>query len=759
VTIEAARLSVVVDADTSGAEGGIDKVDGKVSKLGGALATGAKALAGFGSAAGGGALAATLSLEGALTPIGTLLGTNTEAFATMSDSLTDFIKSSPGSPDEIGMAAYMGLSAGITDQAALMDALAQSQKLAQAGLGDIGGSMDLVTSAMNSFTGEGLTAQEAAETFFGAVASGKTTTADLANGFGQLAPFASAAGVGFTDLLAATAALTSTGQSASTAYAGIKGALSAIVAPTKEASDTAEGLGLNFSQAHLAAVGLPAFLDEIKTATGGNVETMAQLFGGVEGLNTVLALTGPQSEAFTANLTNVGTAGDTMAERASEASETLANRFKQAKNFVVGYVGEMGLELINAFKLGDTGDYSSGIIGVVQRIGVAARNTVDWFVANWPQIQATAATVFSAIVAAVSPVIDVIGFVVENFEYFIPVLAGVGIAILASVVPAFIAQAAAATVAAVATLAAAAPFIAIGVAIAAVGAALIYAYQHWDGFRVVVDKVRAWVVDTLVPGLGRAWDLISTGVGALVDGIKWAFENVLAPAFDFVVGAVGFAARMVEAYINLIWTVASGVFTGIGLLVDKVLVPAWNLVASAAKFAFNDVLIPAFEAVVGAVNVAWDVIEPVLDRIGGAFTLVGDLAAGAFTGAIKALRTGWNAIAGIWNSTLGSFSFKVPDFVPVFGGKSFSMPKMPVLKSAAVGGRTTSSGWVEMGGAEMVRLPSGSTVYPAGEGGIGTTFNLNGVVIHATTREGGMAAARGLRQQLAEYGRITGSAA
>lgn len=291
------------------------------------LVTGGALLAGFGMAAG-----AASQLDTAMAPIGTLLGANSKAAAELRDRMTEMIASSPQSADEIGMSAYTILSAGISGTTNVMDALRASQKLSEAGLGSMADATGLVTSAMNAFKGESLTADGAARTLFGTITLGKTTTADLAQGFGEIAPLAAAAGVKFKDLLAATAALTATGQSASVAYTGIRGAITNIIKPTADAAAAAKQLGLDFSSAHLQNVGLPKFLDEVKAATGGNVDTMAKLFGSVEGVNAVLALTGPQADAFAENLKKIDGAGKGLNDRAGEMEHTLSNTLSTLAN-------------------------------------------------------------------------------------------------------------------------------------------------------------------------------------------------------------------------------------------------------------------------------------------------------------------------------------------------------------------------------------------------------------------------------------------
>lgn len=297
-----------------------------------ALGTGAL-LAGGSLAAGLGLGArASADLETALAPIGTLLGANSKDAASLDDAMRGLIANSPQSADELGMAAYTILSAGISGTTNVMGTLRASQQLSAAGLGSVKEATDLVTSAMNSYKSEGLDANTASQMLFGTITQGKTTTAGLAQGFGNIAPLAAAAGVSFKDLLSATAAMTGTGQSASEAYTGLRGVITNVLKPSKDAADAAETLGINFSAAHLRNVGLPKFLDEIKTAADGNNDAIVPLFGSVEAMNQVLGLTGPQAKAFAANLNGIAEQGKNLAARSQEMGDTAANSFAKMKN-------------------------------------------------------------------------------------------------------------------------------------------------------------------------------------------------------------------------------------------------------------------------------------------------------------------------------------------------------------------------------------------------------------------------------------------
>ena len=679
MSIEAARLSVVVDADTKGAEDGLGRMHGVVGKAGiGLAALGASGVAAGGVLAGF-AVNSAMSIEDAFAPIGTLLGADSAAYADLSSKLKDFTAISPTSADELGMAAYMGLSSGIKGTSNVMDALANSQDLALAGLGDVGGSMDLITSAMNSFTSEGLNSTSAAQMFFGTVASGKTTTSDLAQGFGQLAPMAAGMGVKFNDLMAATAALTSTGMSASTAYGGIKGALTAIVAPTADAAKTAEALGLQFSQAHLAAVGLPKFLDEVKVATGGNVTTMASLFGGVEGLNTVMALTGPQAEAFTANLTGIGEAGMTLADKAADMNSTTSNQFAQMKNQAMIALGGIGQKVID-YLLPKVKEVTGWIKDNWPRISATFREVMaavmeawetkgrpaldkiieigqfvaDWWVAHWPVISKTVQDVMNAIGDIITNVLDLIETIWDSY--------GSKIVSLVNDVWSFISG----------TIAAAMDVIR-GVIDVVMG--LIHGdwSRVWDGIKGILVGV---------------WDAIKVAISAALDSLKF----FLGVAWEFIKDAVDNVWQSIKGVILGVWDGIVGAVKMYIATVISIMQKCWDTITGAVKW--------VWQGIKNTISGVWDgivgIVSGIGSRISGVLGGIADLIS-------KPFKAAFNAIADLWNNTVGKLSFHVPSWVPIIGGKGFDVPDIPKFHSGGtVPGRPGTDVLAMLQAGEMV---------------------------------------------------------
>jgi hypothetical protein len=47
-------------------------------------------------------------------------------------------------------------------------------------------------------------------------------------------------------------------------------------------------------------------------------------------------------------------------------------------------------------------------------------------------------------------------------------------------------------------------------------------------------------------------------------------------------------------------------------------------------------------------------------------------------------KTAFNAIAKLWNNTVGKLSFTVPGWVPGLGGKGFDVPDIPMLAQGGI---------------------------------------------------------------------------
>jgi phage-related protein len=223
-----------------------------------------------------------------------------------------------------------------------------------------------------------------------------------------------------------------------------------------------------------------------------------------------------------------------------------------------------------------------------------------------------------------------------------------------------------------------------------------------DGFSA------AWVVATsyisnkwneFTTVMGIAWRLFyDTYIGPIIDGFqnRWSeFTGFLAEVWGSIVA--GFQERW-----NFFKDVVGGVISTIS--------DAWG--------SFTQFLSDTFSPVGDALTYVWQKIQD------GA-TTAAKIVAGAWDGLVGIIKGVWNAIARGWN---GVPAITVPDIVPVIGGQTFSLPKLPMLwhGGEAPGGKAVVGehgqepvirngqfiGMVGTNGPEIADIPRGGYVVP-----------------------------------------------
>ena len=187
-------------------------------------------------------------------------------------------------------ASYDVASAGFANAADNAKILEASAKGATGGLSDINTVGNAVTSVLNAYGKSAAEAGILVDGFIQTQNDGKIVLNEYAQQIGKLAPTAAAAGVGIQELNAAVATITAQGVPVESTFAGLNQALVAILKPSKEASDLAKALGIDFNEAGLRAKGFGGLLQDVKEKTGGSTTALVKLFGSVDALKAVLPL-------------------------------------------------------------------------------------------------------------------------------------------------------------------------------------------------------------------------------------------------------------------------------------------------------------------------------------------------------------------------------------------------------------------------------------------------------------------------------------
>jgi len=260
-----------------------------------------------------------------------LVDTSTESIEEMSDQIKEMSERLPVDIHELTAALYQVRSAGI-DASSAMSVLEASGKLAVAGLGTVEEATDILTSAINVFTEQGYSANEMANILFKTVKAGKTTVRELAMSFGMVAPIAGEIGVKFTELQAATAALTTTGMKASVAQTQLRAALAGLMGTNKELLNAYKKLEVASGKELIATYGLVGGFRKLKEALGGNETMLKKAIGSIEGLNAIMFLTSTGAEDFNEILEDMENNVDDLTVAFEKQKNTAAAQYQLFKN-------------------------------------------------------------------------------------------------------------------------------------------------------------------------------------------------------------------------------------------------------------------------------------------------------------------------------------------------------------------------------------------------------------------------------------------
>lgn len=234
----------------------------------------------------------------------------------------------------------------------------------------------------------------------------------------------------------------------------------------------------------------------------------------------------------------------------------------------------------------------------------------------------------------------------------------------------------------------------------AIVGALTYA---WNAFRDALGTVINWVSERwnwLTGIIGQAWDRVySTFIQPRIDQIKFAWELMtlaIQSAWNSVSGWIG------EKWNELTYIVKAVIDTVKGLWGDGM---TW----------LSDFFGPIGEK-----------IGDLWSKISDAASKAADITKGVWNKTVDIIKGAWNALAGVWN---GVPSITVPDWVPGMGGKTFSLPKLPMLwhgGEVAGGGKAIVgehgpeplvkggrfAGMLGVNGPEVANIPRGGYVVP-----------------------------------------------
>ncbi len=241
-------------------------------------------------------------------------------------------------------ATYQALSNQVGEGAEVFGFLEESNKFASAAVATTTDSVNLLSSALNSFGLESDQTERVAAVLFKTIELGRVRASEMANSFGDLAVLSNQIGLSIEELGAAISTLTVQGIKQNKAATQLRGIFVKLLKPTKAMSEFFRSLGVNSGEAAIKTFGFAGVMERLRNTTKGSATELNKYISRVRGLTGGLVFTNEGLELFKKNLEENKNAQESYNKA---LDETLENSGKKVEIFFT--------RIGNTFKdLGDT---------------------------------------------------------------------------------------------------------------------------------------------------------------------------------------------------------------------------------------------------------------------------------------------------------------------------------------------------------------------------------------------------------------------
>lgn len=390
-----------------------------------------------------------------------------------------------------------GLAVGQT-----FDAIDGTLKLAAAASIDVAKAAEISANAMNVFGLKGKEINRVADILAATANSSSVEITDIADSLQMAGAMAAAAGMPIEDLATAIGVLGNQGIKGSDAGTSLKQMLLQLQAPSDKAAKLMESIGLSVYDASGKMLSLREIIANLQTATAEMTQqerdfALATIFGS-DAVRSANVLITQGVSGFDRMSKSVNEAG--AAQKMADANmKGLAGAIEYLKGSLETMMISTGTPWL---------DMLSGMI----------RGTAD-LIAKFGELPAPvqqAATVFGILLAAAGPLLMLFGSMASGLGSLIQLFGWVAKTTRVAAAAQWVLNAALS----------ANPIGIVVIALAALAAGLVWAYQNVEWFRDIVDTGFARIKDVIVGAMDAAGRAIEAVIGLIRGGIE-AVQNFL----------------------------------------------------------------------------------------------------------------------------------------------------------------------------------------------------------------------------------------
>ena len=481
---------------------------------------------------------------------------------------------------DLSESVYQAISAGV-DAGHAVGFVRDMTIAAKSGFTDTTTAVNGVTTVLNAYGKSAEEATAVTDQMLLAQNFGKTSFGEMAQSMGNVIPIAAQLNVSTQELFGSIAVLTKNGIRTSEAITGLKAAYSNILKPSSEAAKLAQSLGLEFNAAHLQSVGWVKFLDEVKRATGGDAEQMAQLFGSVEGLNSILVLTGKGAGDFDTVMDQMAQSAG-MAREAYEKMLTPSEQMQIAMNQLKNAGMDLAVSFTPYFKamslrvkelaawFRSLTPEQKTLIGQVA-FGIVTFQLFGSTLGRVLTIGGRAFGTFSSIAAGISKAGSVSKYLAAQFKGLITVARG--IAIVAKGMGSTFLTVGRLMITVIRAVGAAAMANPILIVIAALIAGLYLLWSNWDTVSQYIEQAIQAVSDAVDAGMqwiASAWDGAMNGISETASSIWESIKDTFRSGVNWVIDQVNGLIASINGLSIDILSLTGGALTHVGFNIEPI---------------------------------------------------------------------------------------------------------------------------------------------------------------------------------------------
>ena len=544
-------ITIKIDGDTSGLVKSLDQVSSKVSKVGKSIENVGKDLTRNLTVpiatAFTGIIKETADFDAQMSKVQAISGATADEYDTLAEKAREMGKTTKFSATESGEALeYMAMAGWKTEE--MLNGIDGIMNLAAAAGEELGTTSDIVTDALTAF---GMSAEDAgrfADILAAAATNSNTTVSKMGESFKYVAPVAGSLGYSAEDVAIALGLMANSGIKADMAGTSLRNMFTRMAKPTKESQAALDRLGLSlqddegnmysfreimdqlrksFSEINMSANEYDAELDKLDQALedgtitqkkydssleelnkqafgveGAEKARAAAMLGGTRAMSGLLAIANASTTDYQNLTMAIDGSSEAMAKLADGSVVPLNDALASGEEILETYNGqaEAMAAIMNDNLKGDLTILKSDLSELAISLGELMmpllrelvekiKSVVDWL-NSLSDEQKEHILKIAAIVAAVGPVLIIIGKLVTGIGSIISIASGL-IAVISAI--------------------SAPVLIVIGV-IAALVAAGVLLYKNWDTICEWAGKLKDTVMEKI--------NLIKEGVPAAFNFIK-----------------------------------------------------------------------------------------------------------------------------------------------------------------------------------------------------------------------------------------------